>query len=161
MIIVLKSPVAGLLTMLPNMFPTFILFGAMGWLERPVDIGSMMSASVALGIAVDGTLHFLNWFRKEVQAGCSRQEAVSRTFRHCARAITQTTFVCGLGLLVYAFSDFVPTRRFAFMMFTLLLAAWIGDLLLLPALLISPMGKWFVGRKRNRSSELESLDVTA
>lgn len=161
MIVVLKSPVAGFLTMLPNMFPTFILFGAMGWLERPIDIGSMMSASVALGIAVDGTLHFLNWFRKEVQAGCSRQEAVNRTFRHCARAITQTTVVCGLGLLVYAFSDFVPTRRFAFMMFALLLAAWIGDLLLLPALLVSPMGKWFVGRKRNRSSELESLDVTA
>ena len=161
MIVVLKSPLAGFLTMLPNMFPTFILFGAMGWLEHPVDIGSMMSASVALGIAVDGTLHFLNWFRKETQAGCSRLEAVSRTFRHCARAITQTTFVCGLGLLVYAFSDFVPTRRFSFMMFALLLAAWVGDLVLLPALLISPMGKWFVGRKRNRSSELESLDVTA
>tara|TARA_B100000809_G_scaffold263039_1_gene315367 strand:- start:994 stop:3285 length:2292 start_codon:yes stop_codon:yes gene_type:complete len=160
MIVVLKSPLAGFLTMLPNMFPTFILFGAMGWLERPVDIGSMMSASVALGIAVDGTLHFLNWFRKETQAGCSRVEAVSRTFRHCARSITQTTFVCGLGLLVYAFSEFVPTRRFAFMMFALLMAAWIGDLLLLPALLISPLGKWFVGRKRNHSSELESPDAT-
>ena len=107
----------------------------------------MMTASVALGIAVDGTLHFLNWFRREINHGCSRQEAVSRSFRHCARAILQTTVICGLGLLVYAFCEFVPTRRFAFMMFALLMAACVGDLLLLPALLVSPLGRLFVKRE--------------
>ena len=161
MIIVLRSVGAGLVVMLPNMFPTFILFGAMGWLKIPVDIGSMMTASVALGIAVDGTLHFLNWFRREIANGCSRQEAVSRTFRHCARAITQTTFICGLGLLVYALSDFVPTRRFAFMMFTLLMAACVGDLLLLPALLVGPLGRWFVGQKKSTSKPSHGLTQAA
>ena len=144
MIVVLRSVGAGLVAMLPNMFPTFILFGGMGWFGIPLDIGSMMTAGVALGIAVDGTLHFLNWFRRELDAGHSRQEAVSHTFRHCARAIAQTAFICGLGLLVYAFSDFVPTRRFAFMMFALLLAACVGDLLFLPALLVGPLGRLFV-----------------
>ena len=153
MMAVLRSVGAGLVAMLPNMFPTFVLFGAMGWSGIPVDIGSMMTASVALGIAVDGTLHFLNWFRRELDAGCSRQEAVSRTFRHCARAIAQTAFICGLGLLVYALSDFVPTRRFAFMMFALLLAACVGDLLLLPALLVGPLGRLFI---RNTSSDSPS-----
>ena len=112
----------------------------------------MMTASVALGIAVDGTLHFLNWFRRELDAGHSRQESVALSFRHCARAIAQTTFICGLGLLVYALSDFVPTRRFAFMMFALLVAACVGDLILLPALLVSPLGKLFVRRRKPGST---------
>lgn len=139
MIMVQRSVYGGLVAMLPNMFPTFILFGMMGWLQEPVDIGSMMTASVALGIAVDGTLHFLYWFRRELRQGSSRQHAVSQCYRHCARAITQTAIICGLGLLVYSLSGFVPTRRFAWMMFALLLAALIGDLLLLPALLLSPL----------------------
>ncbi|MCH2128852.1 MAG: MMPL family transporter [Pirellulaceae bacterium] len=153
MMVVLRSIGAGLVAMLPNMFPTFVLFGAMGWSGTPIDIGSMMTASVALGIAVDGTLHFLNWFRRELDAGHSRQESVALSFRHCARAIAQTTFICGLGLLVYALSDFVPTRRFAFMMFALLVAACVGDLILLPALLVSPLGKLFVRRRKPGSTD--------
>ena len=130
--------------MIPNLFPTVLLFGFTSLCGIAVDIGSVMTASVALGIAVDGTLHFLNWFRREINNGHSQHQAVALTFRHCARAIAQTAFICGLGLLVYALSDFVPTRRFAFMMFALLLAACVGDLLLLPALLVGPLGRLFI-----------------
>jgi predicted RND superfamily exporter protein len=157
MIVVQRSVYGGLFAMLPNMFPTFILFGTMGWLQKPVDIGSMMTASVALGIAVDGTLHFLYWFRREIHQGRSRRDAVGQCYRHCARAITQTAIICGLGLLVYSLSGFVPTRRFAWMMFALLLAALIGDLLLLPALLVSPLGKFLV----SAPGATESTCITA
>ncbi len=97
-----------------------------------------------LGIAVDGALHFLYWFRREVGQGISRRDAVGQSYRHCAKAITQTAIICGIGLLVYSFSGFVPTRRFAWMMCALLTAALVGDLLLLPALLVGPFGKFFV-----------------
>jgi hypothetical protein len=155
MIIVQRSLAAGLLAMLPNMFPTFVLFGTMGWLNQPVDIGSMMTASVALGIAVDGTLHFLNWFRREIGQGRTRRDAVAQCYRHCARAIAQTAFICGLGLLVYSLSGFVPTQRFAWMMCALLTAALVGDLLLLPALLVSPLGRFFVSEQKNARAYLE------
>jgi predicted RND superfamily exporter protein len=63
----------------------------------------------------------------------------------------QTSFSCGLGLLVFAFSDFVPTSRFAVLMAALLLLALLGDLLLLPALLLSPAGMLFESNKTGRS----------
>ena len=151
MIAVLRSVGAGLVAMLPNMFPTVVLFGSMAWMNKPVDIGSMMTASVALGIAVDGTLHFLNWFRREINNGHSQHQAVALTFRHCARAITQTAFICGVGLLIYSLSGFVPTRRFAWMMFALLMAAFVGDLIFLPSLLVGPLGRFFVLRRLTSS----------
>jgi hypothetical protein len=55
----------------------------------------------------------------------------------------QTTLICGLGLLVFALSDFVPASRFAYLMFILLWAALAGDLILLPAVLAGPVGRIF------------------
>jgi len=55
LIVVLRSFWLGLTAMLPNLFPVIVLFGALGWLEWPVDLAIAMTASVALGIAVDDT----------------------------------------------------------------------------------------------------------
>ena len=144
MMLVLRSFRAGLVAMVPNIFPTLILFGTMGWLGWAVDIGTVMTASVALGIAVDGTFHFLQWFRHELALGRSRCQAVAYCFQHCGRALTQTTLICSLGLLVFALSGFLPVRHFAVNMLLLLVAALVGDLIVLPALLIGPLGNFFV-----------------
>jgi predicted RND superfamily exporter protein len=134
---------SGLLSMVPNVFPILVLFGLLGWLNAPVDIGSIMTASVALGIAVDDTLHFLSVFQHRLDRGESRETAVAGAYGECGRAMMQTTLICGLGLSMFAFSDFVPTARFAWMMVALLALALLGDLVVLPALLLSPLGKWF------------------
>ncbi len=97
MTVVQRNVYGGLIAMLPNMFPTFILFGTMGWLQQPVDIGSMMTASVALGIAVDGTLHFLYWFRREIGQGRSRRDAVGQCYRHCAAPLRKRRSFVGWG----------------------------------------------------------------
>jgi predicted RND superfamily exporter protein len=68
----------GMVSMLPNVFPVILIFGAMGYLEILVDIGSMMTASVAMGVAVDDTIHFLNWFRSGIRQGLSRKDAILR-----------------------------------------------------------------------------------
>ncbi|MFM8726023.1 MAG: efflux RND transporter permease subunit, partial [Planctomycetaceae bacterium] len=134
----------GVLAMASNVFPIVIAFGLMGLLAVPMDIGSVMTASIALGIAVDDTLHFLTFFRRELhQPGATRRSAVLATYLDCGPAMIQTSVSCGLGLLVFAFSDFVPTSRFAVLMAFLLALALAGDLLLLPALLLSPAGKLF------------------
>ena len=62
-------------------------------------------------------------------------------------AMLQTTLICSTGLAVYSFSWFMPTRRFAWMMVTLLLAAVAGDLILLPSILAGPLGRLFPRRK--------------
>lgn len=138
-----RSVTAGLVAMVPNLFPSVVLFGTMGWLNRPLDIGAMMTASVALGIAVDDTLHLLLWFRRGLSAGKSATAAVTSAIHHCGRAMTHTTLICGCGMLVFTLSDFEPTRQFALMMFLLLAAALVGDLFILPALLVGPFRKVF------------------
>ena len=137
---------AGAVSMIPNMFPLLLVFGIMGHLGRDVDIGTMMTASVAMGVAVDDTVHFLNWFRTYLDKGYDRIKAVELTYRRVGPAMTQTTIVGGLGLFVFALSTFTPTQRFGTQMLVLLLAALIGDLILLPALLASPLGRFFKTR---------------
>ena len=136
----------GVLSMLPNVFPLVVVFGTMGHLAEydvKVDIGSMMTASVAMGIAVDDTIHFLTWYRQALGDGATKQEAITLAYERCAKAMTQTTMIAGLGLFAFAFSSFTPTQRFGTLMLILLTVALIGDLVFLPALLSSPFGKYF------------------
>lgn len=143
MMLVLRDVRAGLLAMIPNVAPIVLVFGIMGWLGEVIDAGSMLTASVAMGIAVDDTLHYLKWFRQGSRNGLTRQEAIQDAFRRCAPAMVQTTLICGVGLLLLTNSYFVPTERFAVLLLLLLLAALPGDLVLLPALLASPWGRYF------------------
>jgi uncharacterized protein len=138
---------AGLLSMVPNMFPVIVIFGAMGHFGVLVDIGSMMTASVALGVAVDDTIHFLTWFRDGLKRGLHRREAITAAYGKVALAMTQTTAIGGLGLAVFALSTFTPTQRFGTLMLALLMAALVGDLIFLPALLAGPLGAIFRTRK--------------
>jgi len=154
-----RSVIAGIMAMIPNVFPMILLFGLLGWVRLPLDIGSTMTASIALGMAVDGTFHFLTFFRRGLARGGSdaaattsrtnpapaavRTAAVHEAYRHSATALAQSAIVCGLGILVFAASSFAPTRRFAWMLSLLVWAALIGDLVVLPALLAGPAGKWF------------------
>lgn len=155
MILVLRSPSAGLLSMIPNVFPVVLVFGAMGLIGIKVDAGTMMTASVALGVAVDDTIHFLTWFRRGLDQGRDRKGAVMLAYERCGTAMTQTTLIGGLGLSAFAFSTFTPTQRFGVLMLTLLTAALIGDLIFLPAILSGPIGRFFgLSRKKRRPKGL-------
>lgn len=142
-----KSVLAGGISMVSNLLPCAIIFGAMGLAHVRVDIGSLLTASVALGIAVDDTLHFLSWFRQGLRQGANRREAVALAYRQCGVAMIETTLICGLGLLIYAFSPFVPIARFAWLMFAMLAVALVGDLVVLPALLLARTGRVFQVRE--------------
>jgi len=133
----------GLLAMIPNVFPVVVVFGFMAYRGIKVDIGSMMTASVAMGVAVDDTIHFLTWYRQALQKGLERLEAIKVAYSKVATAMTQTTLIAGFGLSAFAFSTFTPTQRFGTLMLFLLAAALIGDLIILPAVLASPLGKYF------------------
>jgi len=137
----LRSILGGLIAMLPNLFPTVVMFGLLGWNGQSIDIGSVMTASVALGIAVDGTFHFLKWFIHATKQGASQAAAISSAFHHCGSALIQTTLICACGLLVYSWSDFLPARNFALILMLMLVAALLGDMILLPALLASTLGR--------------------
>jgi predicted RND superfamily exporter protein len=142
----LRAVPAGMIAMIPNVFPALMVFGFISWQGVAVDVGSMMTASVALGLAVDDTVHFLAWFGRAARLGWSRADATRNAYAHCARAMTQTSIVCGAGIAMHFFSTFTPTMQFGTFMLPLVFMALVGDLVLLPAILVSPLGWFFVRR---------------
>ncbi|MDO4628920.1 MAG: MMPL family transporter [Planctomycetia bacterium] len=138
-----RSIFGGFLAMIPNIFPLAVVFGMMGWLGVLCDLGAMMTASVALGIATDDTIHYLTWYRRALAEGLEHREAALSAYRRCATAMTQTTVVAAFGLSVFAFSTFTPTLYFGIMMLVLMFMALFGDLIYLPSILILSGGKTF------------------
>jgi len=102
--------------MLPNVLPVLMVFGGMGWLKIEVDVGSMMTASIALGVAVDDTIHYLNWYREELDKLKDRKLAILAAYKHCATPTFQAAIISGLGFSVFALSAFTPTQRFGYWM---------------------------------------------
>jgi len=148
MIVVQGGVVTGLLSMASNVFPIVLVFGGLGWGGVVIDIGSVLTASIALGIAIDNTLHLLTFFRRELDRGSDRPTALRLAYRHCGNAMLHSTLVCLAGTTVFAGANFLPTQRFALLMLPLLLLALFGDLVLLPALLLSPLGRLFERRSQ-------------
>ena len=140
MMFLLRNPIAGFITMLPNLLPVGVVFGLISWAGIPVDIGTMITASVALGIAIDGTLHLLTWFRDGLREGMSREDAIALGLAHCGPAMWQTSAAIGLGLLMLANTELLLISRFGWLMAALIAAALVADIVFLPALLSGPLG---------------------
>lgn len=138
-----RSVWGGAVAMLPNVLPVLVIFGAMGWLGINVDIGSMMSASIALGVAVDDTIHFLTWYRKDLNRLRDRRAAIRSAYRHCAPPTIQAALISGLSLSVFVLSTFTPTQRMGWLMLSILVCGMVAELIMLPALLAGPLGKAF------------------
>ena len=150
MMIVLRGMVRGLLAMIPNLFPCVVVFGMLGLCGIPVDMGSMMTASVALGISLDGTLHLLTWVNLGMRRELSRKDAVLYALQRCSTALFQTMIICGVGMLIFGLSNFVPVARFAVMLCVLLFISLIGTVVVLPAILFSPLGRFFERSEKDK-----------
>jgi predicted RND superfamily exporter protein len=148
--VLLKHWSNGLLLLLTSVFPMTLIFGTMGWLDVVVDIGSVMTPCVALGVTIDDVIHFVLWFRRGIERGLSAPEAVKLAYSGCGRAMVQSWGVIGLGLAAFALSSFIPTFRFGALMIGLLTVGLIGNLIFLPALLAGPIGRLIAAPIRKR-----------
>ena len=153
MMFISRSILGGAVSMLPNVLPVLMVFGGMGWLNIDVDVGSMMTASIALGVAVDDTIHYLNWFREELDRLGDRKKAILAAYRHCATPTLQAATISGLGLSIFALSTFTPTQRFGYLMLTILWMGAIAELIFFPAILAGPLGAVFQPRKKAAGSD--------
>ncbi|MGB6045489.1 MAG: MMPL family transporter [Pirellulales bacterium] len=147
MSVLLRSIWAGLVSMIPNVLPAALVFGVMGWLGMKIEIGSLLTATAALGIAVDDTLHFIMSFRRGLFSGRTRRQAIRYAYERCGLAMVQTSLICGLGMLVFSLSPFAPIARFGWLMAAMLGAALIGDLIVLPAILKGWLGRAFLPKR--------------
>lgn len=127
----------GLIAIVPNLFPIIVNFGVMGWLGIELSMATSLIASVAIGLAVDDTIHYLVRFNRELKRDLDPRRALESTLAHMGRPIIFTTLTIGVGFAVLLISDFEPTAVFGAMMVITLFSALVGDLLLLPAMMQS------------------------
>jgi hypothetical protein len=99
-------------------------------------MATAMIAWVAIGIAVDDTIHVFHGFRDRVRQGIAPTLALARSYRSAGRAVVVTTIILSAQFMILTLSDFVPTRNFGMLTTIGLIAALLFDLMLLPAILI-------------------------
>lgn len=137
MLILWRSLLAASICIIPNIAPiyaTYVLMGASGiWL----DMGTALIASVALGVAVDDTIHLFHGYSERVKRGMRPTWALARNYKQAGRAVTATSFILCIPFFLLTFSEFQPTAHFGLLTTFGLLTAMLFDLLLLPALLIA------------------------
>ena len=125
----------GLISITPNLFPLVATGTALVCLGQNLELVSVCSFTVCLGIAVDDTIHFLTRFREEQTRGGSRDAAIRRAFVGVGTALVMTTVVLILGFATAMLSDSRAHQIFAAMGIMTIGTALLADLLFLPALL--------------------------
>jgi predicted RND superfamily exporter protein len=135
MFILFLSSKVGLIAIIPNLFPIIINFGIMGWLGIELSMVTSLIASIAIGLAVDDTIHYLARYNHEFRKDLDDERAIRDTLYHVGRPITFTTITICLGFSVLIFSSFKPTAIFGVLMVITSVSALVGDLILLPSLI--------------------------
>lgn len=136
MIILIGGWRIGLLSMVPNLAPILLMMGIIGAFHFPMDMFTMMVASIAIGLAVDDTIHFMHNFRRCYESSGDPRQAVFETLHTTGRAMLVTTVVLSLGFFVYTLATLNNIIRFGFLTGITLIAALMADYFLGPALMV-------------------------
>lgn len=139
-----RSIKMALISLIPNIFPILLTAGFIGFANIDLNMTTAIVFTIAFGIAVDDTIHFLSRYKQEMVKGRTRLYAIRRTFISTGKAIIITTLILLGGFGSLLFSDFLSTFYIGLFVCMTLLFAVITDLTLLPMILL--------GRKKNRLS---------
>ena len=131
----LGSVAWGTLAMIPNLLPMIVLFGLMGLFGIALDAGTALVAPIAIGIAVDDTVHFLHEFGAERRRGFSPMVASQRAAMRVGRAIVTTSGTLAAGFLAMLVSRFQSMANVGLLSAACIVAAFAAELLVLPALI--------------------------
>ncbi|MDZ7697668.1 MAG: efflux RND transporter permease subunit [Deltaproteobacteria bacterium] len=136
MFLLFMSYKVGIIGILPNCFPIVVSFGVMGWTGIPLSMATSLIATIAIGLAVDDTIHYLVGYNHEFKRDLDKKEALRKTVQHIGRPIIFTTLTISLGFSVLMGSSFKPTAVFGLMMVITMFSALVADLILLPSLML-------------------------
>ncbi|MDB4204341.1 MMPL family transporter [Polaribacter sp.] len=133
-----RSPQMILISLIPNMLPLLITAGLMGFLNIPIKPSTILVFSIAFGISVDDTIHFLAKYRQELIANKWKiKPSVYSALRETGVSMFYTSIVLFFGFLVFTLSSFGGTIALGGLVSVTLLLAMVSNLLLLPSLLLT------------------------
>ncbi len=134
--LLLKSLRIGMISMIPNLIPIAVTLGVMGYLDIRLDVATIMIASVAIGISVDDSIHFLYRFKKEYQENRNYYVSIQRTLSGVGRALVFTTIVATCGFLIFCLSSFKPVQYFGLLTGVTMVSALVADIFILPSCIL-------------------------
>lgn len=156
MVLLFRSIPVGLIAMIPNVMPVLLALGAMGWFDITLDYNKATIASIAIGIAVDDTIHLMSRFRLEFGIHRSYAVALRAAMQDVGRALIHTSIALVLGFLVLMLSELRSQAFYGILLAASLTTALIADLFLLPPLVL-----WLkpFGPEQERKLESSALEA--
>ncbi|MDG1332914.1 MAG: efflux RND transporter permease subunit [Crocinitomicaceae bacterium] len=125
-----------IISIVPNVLPLIFIAGIMGYTGIELKTTTAIIFTIAFGIAVDDTIHFLGKFKYELMKGHSKLYALKRSYLTTGKAMILTTLILCAGFLLLVFSSFLGTYYMGLMLCITLFVALVADLTLLPVLLL-------------------------
>lgn len=151
-----KSARVVIISVIPNMIPLLIAGGLMGVFNIPLKPSTALIFSIALGIAIDDSIHFLAKYRSELLSnGFHVSRAITTSLTEAGTSMIYTSIILFFGFVIFAFSEFGGTKALGVLMSVSLLIALFTNLIILPTLLMSfDSGKY----KRDPYALIEHYD---
>ncbi len=125
----------GLLSMIPNLLPIFMVMGIIGVLGIPLNMNTLMIGSIAMGLVVDDTVHFIHHFRRYYMKTGDKHLAIGETLKGTGRALLITTLVLSSGFFVFMFASLDNIGQFGFFTGITVILALLADFVVAPALM--------------------------
>jgi predicted RND superfamily exporter protein len=135
MFLVLGTVRTGVAAMVPNLAPIILILGLMGWAGIALDSFTMLIGSIAIGLAVDDTIHFMHVFRKYYEELRDTPSAVRETLRTTGHALLVTSIVLSLSFFIYAFASLANVVKFGLLTGVTIIFAFVADISLSPTLM--------------------------
>lgn len=134
MVLLLRDVRLALVATVSNLLPIGAVVALLGFLHEPMDLNVVTVASIALGIVVDDTIHFLYHFKSAFDVEGDVEAALDGSFRMAGRAMVSTSAVLASGFLVYVFAEMNNLRLFGGLLAMTVVVALLVDLIVVPAL---------------------------
>jgi len=136
MMLILGSPRLGLISMIPNLTPIVMGMSIMYMADMPLDMFTLLIGSIAIGLAVDDTIHFMHNFKRYYSETKDIQLAMEQTFFTTGKAMVITTLVLSFGFYAYMAANMISVQNFGILTGSVIIFALLSDLLLAPALMV-------------------------
>lgn len=134
--VVLRSFISGLFAAIPVISTIIILFGIMGYAAIPLNIATVLVASIAMGIGIDYSIHVITHFNSSLKEGASVNKALEDTIGISGKAIVINVISVSAGFLVLLFSEMVPLEHFGLLISLSMFGSGLSAMTLLPVILI-------------------------
>lgn len=136
MVLMIGSLRAGLVSMVPNLMPILVTLGLMGALDMPIDTATLMVGAIALGLAVDDTIHFIHGFQRRYLKSGDAALAIRQTLETTGKALLFTSIVLSLGFFMFMLGELSSVFAFGLLAGTAIGVAFVADIVITPALLV-------------------------